>query len=106
MPAKSPLDVAGGALGQRVERLGASHRRRRLARGRWTAAIDPPPGGWAAGEPPPRPGNAVTVLVDGAEAFRAMVDAIENARSHVHVTGWHLRPDFALARDEAPRNLR
>src|SRR6266576_45404 len=106
MPAKSPLDVADGALGQLVERLTISHHRRRLARVRWTAAIDPPPGGWAAGEPPPRPGNAVTVLVDGAEAFRAMVDAIENARSHVHVTGWHLTPDFALTRDEAPRIVR
>ena len=106
MPAKSPLDVADGALGQLVERLTISHHRRRLARVRWTAAIDPPPGGWAAGEPAPRPGNAVTVLVDGAEAFRAMVDAIENARSHVHVTGWHLTPDFALTRDEGPRILR
>src|SRR2546428_631544 len=73
MPAKSPLDAADGALGQLVERLTISHHRRRLARVRWTAAIDPPPGGWAAGEPPPRPGNAVTVLVDGAEAFRAIV---------------------------------
>jgi len=106
MPAKSPLDVADGALGQLVERLTTSHHRRRLARVRWTTAIDPPPGGWAEGEPPPRPGNALSVLVDGAEAFRAMADAIENARSHVHVTGWHVTPDFALTRDGAPTILR
>ncbi len=106
MPAKSPRDVADNALGQLVERLTISHHRRRLARVRWTATIDPPPGGWAEGTPPPRPGNAVTVLIDGAEAFQAMVDAIENARSHVHVTGWHVTPDFALTRDDAPTILR
>src|SRR3989442_5063577 len=106
MPAKSPLDVADGALGQLVERLTTSHHRRRLARVRWTTAIDPPPGGWVEGEPPPRPGNALSVLVDGAEAFRAMADAIENAQSHVHVTGWHVTPDFALTRDGAPTILR
>src|SRR2546422_6387843 len=106
MPAKSPLDVADGALGQLVERLTTSHHRRRLARVRWTTAIDPPPGGWAEGEPPPRQGNALSVLVDGAEAFRAMADAIGNARSHVHVTGWHITPDFALTRDGAPTILR
>src|SRR2546423_13431663 len=98
MPAKSPLDVADGALGQLVERLTISHHRHRLARVRWTAAIDPPPGGGAAGEPPPRPGDAVTVLIDGAEAFRAMVDAVGNARSHVPGTGWDLAPGFAPAR--------
>src|SRR5437764_13442570 len=106
MPPKSPRDVADDALGRVVERITIYHHRRRLARVRWAGAIDPPPGGWAEGEPPPRPGNAVTVLIDGAEAFRAMVDAIENARSHVHVTGWHVTPDFALTRDEAPRILR
>jgi phosphatidylserine/phosphatidylglycerophosphate/cardiolipin synthase-like enzyme len=106
MPAKSPLDVADGALGQVVERLTTSHHRRRLARVDWTRAIDPPPGGWAEGKPPPRPGNALTVLVDGGEALRAMADAIEQARSHVHVTGWHVTPDFALTRDGAPTVLR
>ena len=35
-----------------------------------------------------------------------MVDAIESARSHVHVTGWHVTPDFALTRDDAPRIVR
>src|SRR2546423_2200249 len=106
MPAKSPRVVADDALGQLVERATISHHRRRLARVRWSLAIDPPPGGWAEGTPPPRPGNAVTVLIDGAEAFQAMVDAIENARSHVHVTGWHVTPDFALTRDDAPSILR
>jgi phosphatidylserine/phosphatidylglycerophosphate/cardiolipin synthase-like enzyme len=106
MPAKSPLDVADRALGQLVERLTISHHRRRLARVQWSRAIDAPPAEWADGDPPPRTGNAVTVLVDGAEAFRAMADAIQDARSHVHVTGWHITPDFALTRDEKPTVVR
>jgi phosphatidylserine/phosphatidylglycerophosphate/cardiolipin synthase-like enzyme len=106
MPAKSPLDVADGALGRLVERLTTSHHRRRLARVRWHAAIDPSPGGWAEGAPPPRPGNALTVLVDGAAAFEAMTTAITQARSHVHLTGWHLTPDFDLTRGERPTILR
>ncbi len=102
MPAKSPRDVADNALGQLVERLSTSHHRRRLARVRWTTAIDPAPGGWAEGEPRPRPGNAVTVLLDGAEAFQAMAVAIANAQSHVHITGWHITPTFATTRGERP----
>src|SRR5229473_4748289 len=102
MPAKTPRDVADDALGQLVERLTISHHRRRLARVRWTTAIDPTPGGWAEGEPRPRPWNAVTMLVDGAEAFQAMADAIANAQSHVHLTGWHITPSFAMTRGERP----
>jgi phosphatidylserine/phosphatidylglycerophosphate/cardiolipin synthase-like enzyme len=102
MAAKSPRDVADDALGQLVERLTTSHHRRRLARVHWTAVIDPAPGGWAEGEPRPRPGNAVTVLVDGAEAFQAMADGIAKAQSHVHLTGWHITPTFAMTRGERP----
>src|SRR6202165_5889949 len=102
MPGKSPRDVADDALGQLVERLTTSHHRRRLSRVRRTVAIDPPPGGWAAGEPPPRPGNALTVLIDGAEALQAIAMAIAEARSHVHITGWHITPTFAITRGERP----
>src|SRR2546430_3282572 len=45
-------------------------------------------------------------MIDGVEAFRSMVDAIEGGRSHGHVTGWQLTPDFALTRDDAPRIVR
>src|SRR5438876_6655125 len=69
-------------------------------------ASDPMSGGWAVGDPPPRPSNAVAVLIDGAEAFRAMAVAIADARSHVHLTGWHVTPDFALTRDANPTVLR
>ncbi len=106
MPAKSPRDVADDALGQLVERLSTSHHRRRLARVGWATASDPPPGGWAAGEPAPRSGNALTVLIDGSEALQAMADGIINARSHVHITGWHITPTFAMTRGERPTVLK
>ncbi|MDQ6714104.1 MAG: phospholipase D family protein [Candidatus Dormibacteraeota bacterium] len=102
MSRKSPREVADDALGQLVEGLTVSHHRRRLRRVGWSAAIDPPPGGWAEGQPSPRPGNAVTVLIDGADALEAMATAIANARSHVHITDWHLTPSFALTRGERP----
>lgn len=31
-----------------------------------------------------------------------MLDELKQARSHVHLTGWHFGPDFALLRDEHP----
>src|SRR3984893_1465423 len=102
MPARSPRDAADEALGQLVERLTTSHHGRRLARVSWTTATDPPAGGWAAGDPPPRPGNALTVLIDGADALQAMAVAIAEARSHVHITGWHITPAFAMTRGERP----
>jgi len=106
VPRRTPLDVADGALGQLVERLTTSHHRRRLQRVGWTPAIDPTHGGWADGEPPPRPGNALEVLIDGADALRAMAAGIAEARSHVHLTGWHVTPEFALTRDATPTILR
>jgi len=99
---KNPRDVADDALGQLVERLSTSHHRRRLAHVGWTTTIDPPPGGWAEGGTSPRPGNALTVLIDGADALQAMAVAIAEARSHVHITGWHITPSFALTRGERP----
>jgi phosphatidylserine/phosphatidylglycerophosphate/cardiolipin synthase-like enzyme len=46
-----------------------------------------------------RPGNAVDVLIDGAQALPAIAEELGRARSHVHLTGWHFSPDFALKRD-------
>ncbi len=82
------------------------HHRRRLARIDWERALDPPAGGWAGGEPPPRSGNTVEVLIDGAQALPAIVAELQGARSHVHLTGWHFTPDFALTRDAEPLVLR
>jgi len=106
MPARSPLDRADDALGQVVERLTRSHHQRRLGRVGWQQAIDPPAGGWAEGDPPPRSGNALEVLIDGAAALPAMAEAVAGARSHVYLTGWHITPDFDLTRGARPTTLR
>jgi phosphatidylserine/phosphatidylglycerophosphate/cardiolipin synthase-like enzyme len=54
------------------------------------------------GEPPPRPGNQLDVLIDGAEALPAIAEALMRARSHVAITGWHLSAHFELVRGERP----
>jgi phosphatidylserine/phosphatidylglycerophosphate/cardiolipin synthase-like enzyme len=53
-----------------------------------------------------RPGNAVDVLIDGVQALPAIAKELRHARSHVHLTGWHFSPDFALERDDEPVVLR
>jgi phosphatidylserine/phosphatidylglycerophosphate/cardiolipin synthase-like enzyme len=82
------------------------HHRRRLGRIGWSQALGPPAGGWAAREPPVRPGNAVEVLIDGAQALPAIAEELKRARSHVHLTAWCLSPDFALERHREPVILR
>ena len=94
------------ALGERVGYAFKNHHRRRLARIGWAHALDAPAGGWAAGDPPPRSGNTVEVLVDGAEYLPRVAEAIRAAASHVHVTGWFLSPEFALERGERQTVLR
>jgi phosphatidylserine/phosphatidylglycerophosphate/cardiolipin synthase-like enzyme len=98
--------MADGALGHLVERLTVSHHRRRLRRVGWSTATDLTPGLWADGDPPPRPGNAVEVLIDGADAFQAMIAAIADAKSYVHITGWHITPEFGMTLGEQPTRLR
>src|SRR5581483_3261233 len=46
------------------------------------------------------------VLVDGAQALPRIARALEEARSHVHLTGWYFSPDFALEREGEPTILR
>jgi phosphatidylserine/phosphatidylglycerophosphate/cardiolipin synthase-like enzyme len=38
------------------------------------------------------------VLIDGAEAFPAIAQAIEEAQHSVHITGWHIAPHFEVVR--------
>src|SRR5215831_47637 len=85
-----------GFLGDRVERMIRSHHRRRLGRIGWQHALDAPPGTWASGDPPPRPGNELAPLVDGAAALPAIARAIEAARTSVHLAGWYFSPSFQL----------
>src|SRR5947209_7638880 len=75
----------------------------RLRRLGWRHALEPPDGSlWALGDPPPRTGSSLDVLVDGAEAFPAIAEAIERARDYVYVTGWHVAPYFELVRGDRP----
>jgi phosphatidylserine/phosphatidylglycerophosphate/cardiolipin synthase-like enzyme len=93
-------------IGDAVSGQICAHHRRRLRRLGWSHALDPDDDGWAAGAPPPRPGNAIEILVDGAEVLPVIADALRAARSHVHITGWFFSPDFALKRDGEPLVLR
>jgi phosphatidylserine/phosphatidylglycerophosphate/cardiolipin synthase-like enzyme len=95
-----PLLAFDRALGDVVERTVRSHHRRRLRRLGWEKALEPPGDAlWVAGDPPPREGNAVEILIDGATALPRFAAEIAKARSHVHIAGWHVAPWFALSRD-------
>src|ERR671936_2761064 len=83
-------------VGDAIERAVRSHHRRRLRRNGWVHALDAVGPAWASGEPPPRAGNAVEVLVDGAEALPRIAEELRRARSHVHLAGWHVTPTFRL----------
>jgi hypothetical protein len=100
---------ADGKLGAAVSHLvRVHHRRRRLERAGWLGALERPEGGWAGGNPQPRPSCEIEVLIDGAEALPRIVSQLEHAKSHVHIAGWYFSPEFALTRDgEAaiPRHL-
>jgi phosphatidylserine/phosphatidylglycerophosphate/cardiolipin synthase-like enzyme len=93
-------------VAERVTEAICSHHRRRLRRVGWEAALDAPSGGWAAGDPSPRQGNKVEVLIDGAEALPRIAEELKRAESHVHIAGWYFSPDFALVRDGEPEVLR
>jgi phosphatidylserine/phosphatidylglycerophosphate/cardiolipin synthase-like enzyme len=102
------IERLDGWAGQGIETAIRAHHRRRLRRLGHLAQLDPPGGAplWAAGEPPPRGGCELDVLIDGSEALPAIAEAIAGARSHVHIAGWHLTPDFGLTRDRDARRLR
>jgi phosphatidylserine/phosphatidylglycerophosphate/cardiolipin synthase-like enzyme len=96
------------AIGEQLERQVRDHHRRRLAKLGHAHVFEPPDGSlWAAGEPPPRSGNELEVLVDGERAIGEISAAIKRARSHVHLSGWHVTPAFELERDgDSPTTLR
>jgi phosphatidylserine/phosphatidylglycerophosphate/cardiolipin synthase-like enzyme len=93
-------------IGDQISAQICRHHHRRLRRIGWEHAFDAPPGGWATGDTKPRSGNSVEILIDGAEILTAIVDELERARSHVHITGWFFTPSFALKRDGDPVVLR
>jgi phosphatidylserine/phosphatidylglycerophosphate/cardiolipin synthase-like enzyme len=97
---------AEALLGEAISDQIVRHHRRRLRRLGWEHALDADAVDWAGGDPPARRGNALDVLIDGAEALPAIARELENARSHIHMTGWYLSPEFALVRDPRPTVLR
>jgi phosphatidylserine/phosphatidylglycerophosphate/cardiolipin synthase-like enzyme len=100
----SLLSRIDSVVGDGVEAAVRAKHRWRLRRLGSSRALAPPDQGlWAAGNPVPRPGCTMDVLIDGAQAFPAIAEAIENARDFIHLTGWHVAPYFELRR---PRSLR
>ncbi|MFL5868686.1 MAG: phospholipase D-like domain-containing protein [Thermoleophilaceae bacterium] len=101
------LERLDAAFGEGLERYVRGHHRRRLRRlGQAEVFAAQGSGLWALGDPPPRAGNELEVLIDGERALPAIASAIERARSHVHIAGWHLTPEFALVRGEREPRLR
>jgi phosphatidylserine/phosphatidylglycerophosphate/cardiolipin synthase-like enzyme len=102
------VEHVDGWAGQAIEASIGGHHRRRLQRVSRIDQLDPPqdPSLWAAGDPRPREGNALDVLVDGAEALPRIAEALAVARSHVHIAGWHITPGFGLTRDGEAVRLR
>ena len=94
------LDRFDAAVGDGLERAMVHHHLRRLRRHGQLRAIAPASEGlWAETAAPPRFGNSLEVLIDGANALPRMAEAIRSAKRHVHVCSWHLEPDF----DPGPR---
>jgi phosphatidylserine/phosphatidylglycerophosphate/cardiolipin synthase-like enzyme len=103
-----PIEAADSLLGRAVERSMAAHHRRRLRRLGRPEALAPRDHGspWSREFPPPRDGCAIEVLIDGADVFAAIAEAIRGARRSVRIAGWHVAPHFALERAEPPTLLR
>jgi phosphatidylserine/phosphatidylglycerophosphate/cardiolipin synthase-like enzyme len=93
-------------IGAAVSSSVAAHHRRRLARLGQAGTLAAERSDWSPGEPPPRPGCSLVVLIDGEEAATHMLADLAAASSHVHLAGWHFSPDFALVRGTKPLVLR
>jgi phosphatidylserine/phosphatidylglycerophosphate/cardiolipin synthase-like enzyme len=97
------IDRLDDAVGAGIERLVVAHHRRRLKRHGWQRAYAPADASlWCAGEPPPRPGNHLEPLIDGADALGRLAADIAAARHHIVLAGWHFDPCFRLVADGPP----
>jgi len=101
------IDRVDAAIGDGIEHAMIRHHMRRLRRHGQLAALAPASGGlWARSATPPREGNSLEVLIDGATALPEMAEAIRGARRHVHVCSWNLQPEFAPLRGDKPSPVR
>src|SRR3954471_14087895 len=101
------LDRVDAALGDRLDDAMSRHHMRRLRRhGQLEALVPASEGLWARTATPPREGNSLEVLIDGATALPEMAEAIRGARRHVHVCSWNLQPEFAPLRGDKPSPVR
>jgi phosphatidylserine/phosphatidylglycerophosphate/cardiolipin synthase-like enzyme len=102
------LGALDGWAGSGIERAIGAHHRRRLRRAGRLAQLDPPRESslWCAGDPAPRRGCELELMIDGAQALPQVAEALQQARSHVHIAGWHLTPEFGLTRTAEARRLR
>jgi phosphatidylserine/phosphatidylglycerophosphate/cardiolipin synthase-like enzyme len=104
---RDPLLVFDRLVGDVVEWSVRSHHRRRLHRIGWGRALEPAEDGlWTSGDPRPRAGNHMEVLIDGAAVLPRIAKELRGARSHVHVAGWYLSPYFALERNDERSEVR
>lgn len=100
VPLDSVVERVDALVGDTIEAVVCGKHRRRLERLGWSHVLTPSDDGrWASGDPPPRSGCQLDVLIDGSDAFTAITEAIEHARESVYVTGWHVQPSFELIRD-------
>ena len=53
---------------------------------------------WTDGDPPPRSGNELELVVDGADALPRIAAELERAESSVWIAGWYLSTELALVR--------
>ncbi len=103
---QNAVSLADRTLGDGLERQVTAHHRRRLRGLGWEHVFMPGPGLWAAADPPPRPSNALELLVDGATVLPRIAEALTGARSQVSIAGWEITPDVALTRSGSRLVLR
>src|SRR2546430_16153525 len=99
-----PVSALDRLVGDAIETANHSHHRRRLRRLGHGASVEPPDDGmiWAAGDPPPREGNEVELLVDRAEMLPEAAAAIQGAKRSGHGTGRPGTARLAPPRPGAP----
>jgi phosphatidylserine/phosphatidylglycerophosphate/cardiolipin synthase-like enzyme len=97
-PWQNAVSLVDRTLGKGVERQVVAHHERRLRNLGRERAFSPGPGWWAEADPPPRPGNSLDLLIDGATALPRIAEVLVAARSQVNIAGWAITPDFALTR--------